>query len=145
MTERAASESGRSEPSRFAAAGPLPLGALWGAVAATLVLLSPWVAGWTRGLPPCVLKAMTGIPCPGCGTVRTAIALSHVDLSAAFALNPLAAVALLALVGGGLIAGVLAALGREIPRPTSYPTWVRLLAAGLILGNWAFILGAGRV
>ena len=121
------------------------LGLLWGGVAATLVLLSPWAAELGTGLPACLLKTMLGIPCPACGTVRTAMALSHLDVPAAIALNPLATAALLVLILGGLLAGGMAVLGSEVRQPAHYPGWLRVFATALILANWGWLLAAGRV
>ncbi|MEO6325751.1 MAG: DUF2752 domain-containing protein [Thermoanaerobaculia bacterium] len=121
------------------------LGLLWGGVAASLVVLSPWAASWGTLLPPCALKSLFGVPCPACGTTRSAIALSRFDLPGAFSWNPLATAALMALVAGGLVAGVLAMRGREVPQPVRYPPWARGLAVALIAGNWLWLLAQGRV
>ena len=43
-------------------------------------------------LPPCVLREMTGIYCPGCGTARAARRAMVGDLAGAFRYNPLAVV-----------------------------------------------------
>lgn len=42
-----------------------------------------------RGPPLCLLKAITGLPCPGCGLIRSLVALGHGDLGAALYLHPL--------------------------------------------------------
>ncbi len=39
--------------------------------------------------PPCPSRALTGLYCPGCGTLRALHALAHGRVGAAFALNPL--------------------------------------------------------
>jgi hypothetical protein len=44
--------------------------------------------------PPCPLRALTGLPCPGCGSQRCLHQLLHGNLHKAFALNPLLVLAL---------------------------------------------------
>jgi apolipoprotein N-acyltransferase len=113
-----------------ASAAPLALAAL---ASATLVLrvVDPAEARW---LPFCVLHALTGLHCPGCGTTRALHLLAHGDLSGALHMNaltlsliPLLAYATLRRIDLGgrprTIAGVVAiavvfAVARNIP---AYP------------------------
>lgn len=60
------------------------------AACALLVLRSPHVVG-SYGICP---SAMLGLACPGCGGLRGTAELLHGDVAAAWALNPLAVVAL---------------------------------------------------
>ena len=48
--------------------------------------------------PSCAFKGITGIPCPTCGTTRAVVYLSRGDVAAAFTMNPLAALGLMAAV-----------------------------------------------
>lgn len=59
-------------------------------------------------LPPCPLHATTGLHCPGCGSTRALAALVRGDLALAWRNNPLAMLALLALVPWGIRQGWLA-------------------------------------
>jgi len=52
--------------------------------------LSPFVIASALHLPICVWAIVLREPCPGCGMTRAAIALAHLDVDAALALNPLA-------------------------------------------------------
>ncbi|HOP80857.1 MAG TPA: DUF2752 domain-containing protein, partial [Armatimonadota bacterium] len=52
----------------------------------TLYLFNPAV---TRIYPPCPFNAITGLHCPGCGSLRAAHQLLHGNLIAALDLNPL--------------------------------------------------------
>ena len=118
------------------------LGLLWGGVAALLVMLSPWADSLASSLPACPVKSVTQWPCPACGTTRAAVALSHLDPLHAFFVNPLAALAWVALIGGGAVAGVLA-LG---DRPMREPDWrlsrtVRWLMVVGLLANWIYLVG----
>ncbi|MFD3486933.1 MULTISPECIES: DUF2752 domain-containing protein [unclassified Streptomyces] len=68
-----------------------PLGTLAGVVAAfTYVgLVDPNESGH---YPVCPLLSMTGLYCPGCGGLRSAHAVAHGDIAAAFGSNALAVV-----------------------------------------------------
>jgi len=39
--------------------------------------------------PLCPFKALTGLPCPGCGMTHAFLSLGRLDLAGAFAWNPL--------------------------------------------------------
>lgn len=79
--------------------------------------------------PACLLHKLTGLQCPGCGSLRAAHELLHGNLAAAFRLNPLF-VAALPFLAAWL---VVAARGRLRGRPTRFnlpPFW---LWAGVVL------------
>lgn len=69
-------------------------GGVLAAVAGTLLLhrFDPNAAG--SPFAPCLLHALTGWWCAGCGITRALHALVHADLPRAFAMNPLAMVLL---------------------------------------------------
>jgi Protein of unknown function (DUF2752) len=120
------------------------LGLYWGGVAAALVTLSPLGPRLAHGLPVCTFKALFGIPCPTCGATRAALALARFDLAGAFARSPLAAAAWVALIAGGLVAGVAALLGHGVPElPNRLPWWARLGVVALVLANWAYLIATG--
>jgi hypothetical protein len=62
---------------------------------------STW--GQERHLQVCLVKKITGLPCPSCGTTRGVIALLHGQVQTALWLNPLSTVALLAITGATLL------------------------------------------
>lgn len=81
--------------------GVLLAGAVW-----------PAVVGATGLGLPCPLRTLTGVPCPGCGLTTGAVALSHGQIGAALAANPVIlglgvtavlAVALLSLRAFGIV------------------------------------------
>jgi hypothetical protein len=95
--------------------------------------LLPWVLGaallgalYVFEVPVCPSRRLLGLPCPGCGLTRAAVALVQLDWTAAFALHPMVFVAL-PLVGW--LALHLAAGEARTPAP---PAWV-WIAAGIIL------------
>ena len=81
---------------------PLRLGApLMVAASTTLVCAAIWVGDPTTPhgpLPVCPTKALLGIDCPGCGSLRMMYSLMHGDLLAAARFNALGLVAAVLLV-----------------------------------------------
>ena len=114
----------------------LALGALSGAA---LVPFAPLLAPF---VPGCVFHAVTGIPCPACGSTRAVIALAHGDIGRALALNPLATTAIV--VGGA--ACVLAPFWVALrgPVPIVAPSLrLRVLLVVAIAANWAWLVLTG--
>lgn len=57
--------------------------------AAGLVLATVWNLDWYSDTSTvCLFRALTGLPCPGCGTTRAVSALCAGDFSTAWQLNP---------------------------------------------------------
>src|SRR5271168_302082 len=81
---------------------PLRLGApLMVAASTTLVCAAVWVGDPTipgGPLPVCPTKALLGIDCPGCGSLRMLYWLLHGDLSAALKFNGFGLLAVILLV-----------------------------------------------
>jgi hypothetical protein len=75
--------------------------------AAQVACVAAGVGGW-----PCPLKSATGVPCPGCGLTRAAVALLRGEFAAALGLHAFAPVLLLALAAFA-VAGLLPARRRE--------------------------------
>lgn len=107
-------------------------------------LLGPWLLSFAI-LPPCLLKSVTGVPCPGCGSTRAVTALLSLDVSAALAWNPLVALAALAGGLGLVVLAVRSLFGVPFPPfPNDLPRWMKLLLALLVAANWAYLLAVGR-
>ena len=106
-----------------------------------LVLASLWNSGLVEDGPIlCWFRALTGHPCPFCGSTRAVSALCAGDVSAAWSLNPL-----------GTIAFVILALFFVVPAPMQQgvnrlrsalppmPQWVMVSAIGaLFFATWAW-------
>lgn len=125
---------GRIEPGR-------QLGFIWGATVLVLIALVPFADSLASRMPACAFRGITGMPCATCGTTTAAVALAHADPLAAFRVSPLATVAWIGFVLGGLIAGVAAMRGRgvrELPRRVHWGT--RVAAIAVVLGNWAYLV-----
>ncbi len=114
---------------------------LWGVVTASVVVLRPFWLAAAPLLPACPFRAITGIPCPTCGSTHAAVALMHGRLGAALAANPLAVLAGVAFLAGGLAAPLWAALGwpvLDVPAPL--PRWLRAALVVVIVANWAWLI-----
>jgi len=116
----------------------LALGALSGAV------LLPFASLVAPFVPGCLFHALTGIPCPGCGTTRAVLALAHADVGAALAWNPLATTAIV--LGGAacVLAPMWIALRGPVPVVApSLPRRARWLLALALAANWAWLVATG--
>lgn len=79
----------------------------------------------------CPSLALTGLACPGCGSLRALNAITRGDLGDAWGYNPLAVLALVGLAVGWVFWIVRLARGR--PRQLVAPPWLLLLLAGVLL------------
>ena len=114
---------------------------LWAVMAVSSLALRPFWLALAPLAPACPFRTITGIPCPSCGTTHAAVALLHGEVLTALAANPLATVAGVVFIAGGLLAPLWAALGwpmRKLPSPL--PAWLRLGMVGLLAANWAWLI-----
>lgn len=104
---------------------------LVGAVGAILLrIFDPASSGI---FPPCPLHYLTGLYCPGCGSLRAIHQLLQGNLQAAWAMNPLTLV-LLPFVGYGLASEALLQFrGRGLPQPVLPAASIRALGAVIIV------------
>jgi len=85
-------------------------------------------------LPPCPLRALTGLPCPGCGSARCIADLLDGDLPAALDHNLLVPAALVVVVWAGV-----AAAARRAGHPLWDPLrhrWASTVVAVSIAAFW---------
>lgn len=84
--------------------------------------------------PTCPFRAMTGMACPGCGSLRATNRLLHGDVGAAFGLNALYVLMLpiLLYTFAGMAAEV---IGRPMPR-LRWPSWAGYALIGVIGLFW---------
>jgi hypothetical protein len=114
---------------------------LWGVLALSSLLLRPLWLALAPLLPACPFRVLTGIPCLSCGTTRAAIALLHGDPLAALAVNPLATLAGVAFIGGGLVAPLWALFGLPVPQfGTPAPRALRLGLVVTLLAGWGWVI-----
>jgi hypothetical protein len=97
---------------------------------ATLVTLGLFVGALlpmsllTTGVSFCPFKVVTGLPCPGCGMTRAAIALLHGDPGASFYYHPLGIPLVLTAVAIGLADGWYWWRSRQLGSRSAPPAWL---------------------
>ncbi|NIM07518.1 MAG: DUF2752 domain-containing protein, partial [Armatimonadetes bacterium] len=74
--------------------------ALGAGLAVAMVFLYKFNPAGTSFYPPCPFNMLSGLYCPGCGSLRALHQLSHGHLLAALYLNPLMVIALPFIVYG---------------------------------------------
>jgi hypothetical protein len=105
--------------------------------ASAVFMLFAFNPATSKLFPPCPFRALTGLNCPGCGTLRALHQLLHGNLRAAFRLNPLMLVSL-AWVAYAFAARALAATGRPLlPEMNFRGGWYWFYAA-LVVAFWVF-------
>jgi hypothetical protein len=116
---------------------PLNLGApLLVAASTTLVCAAIWVGDPTTPhgpLPTCPTKALLGIDCPGCGSMRMLYSLMHGDLFAAARFNALGLAALVFVVWAYLAWTYGRVTGRRITS-WQHGRWSAMVTLTLVLG-----------
>jgi len=117
------------------------LAALWSAAAIAAMILQPLLVALAPVLRPCTFRSLTGIPCPTCGTTRTALALYQLDLSAAFLTNPLATAVGIVFFAGGIAAlPWLLLRGPVISFGLRWSRWWTVAVATVGLANWVYLI-----
>jgi hypothetical protein len=85
--------------------------------------------------PGCTFHALTGLNCPGCGTLRALHQLTHGHLKAALHLNPLAVLAI-PFLGYMLLSELLnQTTGKRLPHVFKSRVWIWILV-GIIIAFW---------
>ena len=93
-------------------------------------------------LPFCLLREITGIPCPACGSTRSLLAWTHLDPSGAFFFNPLFFIACVGLAGWTAIRALETFTAvRVSPRIAGGVRRMPLLrlGLGLLAVNWVYL------
>ena len=110
---------------------PAAVGLAGVAAVATVAVVDPNEAGH---YPTCPFLAVTGLFCPGCGTLRALHALVHGDLASAVDLNVLT-VALLPVLVLAWASWFAFRVGRR-PAPLRVPTWTGTSIAVAVPAFW---------
>jgi len=94
------------------------------------------------GLPLCPFASLTGVPCPGCGLFRAALALAHGDVREALALHPLVLVAIPLGLAASLHVATARPKGRAARRALAALSGALLVAVvGVWLGRFCGAFG----
>jgi len=120
------------------------LAALWLVAALGAAVLQPLLARTAALSPGCPFHALTGIPCPTCGTTRAALALLGGHPLAALGWNPLATLAGIAFFLGGVAAPLWVFRGGQLPTlagPLSPAARWGIVA--VVAANWAYLIVRG--
>ncbi|PWD49601.1 DUF2752 domain-containing protein [Serinibacter arcticus] len=124
--DRAGPRTARSRPASFLRPGAVLVAA--GAALTVLAVRDPLTPGH---YPTCPFLSLTGLACPGCGSMRALYHLTQGDVAAMWAYNPLAVLAVVLLAGIWVAWVVRLVRGRERTRVA--PAWLLLtFAAGVL-------------
>jgi hypothetical protein len=101
--------------------------------AAALVMLRVFDPATSGIFPPCPVHYLTGLYCPGCGSLRALHALLHGDFRQGWAMNPFAMV-VLPFVAYGLASQILFQLrGKGLPEVMLPANWIRAFAVVVVM------------
>jgi hypothetical protein len=103
---------------------------LGGAVIVLLRVFDPAASGV---FPPCPVRYLTGLYCPGCGSLRAMHALLHGDIGRAWAMNPLMMVTLPFLTYGLVSEALLELRGSRLPEVMLPASWIRAFCFVVVL------------
>lgn len=97
-------------------------------------------------LPTCPFHALTGLPCPTCGTTRGVLALVDGRPLDAIAMNPLVFIGGVCLVSYIAVGMAVYARTGRFPEPTFSPrglVFARVLAGAVLALNWIYLIARG--
>lgn len=95
-----------------------------------LFFLNPAHSNW---YPPCIFHKLTGLYCPGCGTLRALHQLLHGHFLAALDYNSLMVLLLPFLLYSFFSYGMLIIRGRALSRIFIPALWIRILLVAIIV------------
>ena len=88
----------------------------------------------------CLVRAVTGVPCPTCGSTRSVLAIGKGDIAGAFMANPLVFVGgIVLLTLGTLQMGFARRVELHLSTGMRRAAWA--VAVLLFIGNWAYVIG----
>jgi hypothetical protein len=100
---------------------------------------------------PCIVKEVTGLPCPSCGTTRAILSLAHGQYTESVLTNPFAVV-----LAAGLMAfpiWIVVDLVRKnnsffrfynsVETVFAHHRWMALAGVAIVIANWAWNISKG--
>lgn len=102
-------------------------------VAVAVVMLRIYDPAGSGIFPPCPLHYLTGLYCPGCGSLRAMHQLLHGNLRAAWAMNPLTCILLPFLMYGLASEALSRVRGRGLPQVFLPAASIRVLCGVIIV------------
>jgi Protein of unknown function (DUF2752) len=103
------------------------------AFGAGIILLRVFDPATSALFPPCPLRYVTGLYCPGCGSLRAVHQLLHGDFHAAWAMNPLTVLLFPFLAYALAWEAAFYCRGLRLPQFTLPGMWIRALCAAILL------------
>jgi hypothetical protein len=100
---------------------------------AAIILLRVFDPATSRIFPPCPIRYLTGLYCPGCGSLRAMHALLHGELARAWAMNPLMIVMLPFVTYGLVSATLLEVRGNGLLEVMLPAKWIRAFCVVIVL------------
>jgi len=100
---------------------------------AAIILLRVFDPATSGIFPPCPIRYLTGLYCPGCGSLRAMHALLHGELAQAWAMNPLMIVMLPFVTYGLVSAALLELRGNGLPEIMLPAKWIRAFCVLVVL------------
>ena len=88
----------------------------------------------------CLIKGLTGVPCPSCGTTRALVSLAHGDVAGSALLNPFGL-----LLAGGLVVVPLWITLDLLRKSNSFLRWYSALERAFAKSRWIPLAGAALV
>lgn len=102
-------------------------------LAAGVTLLRVFDPATSTVFPPCPFRYVTGLYCPGCGSLRAVHQLLRGDFRAAWAMNPLTVMMSPFLAYGLACEALFYFRALRLPQFTLPGTWIRALCAAILL------------
>lgn len=100
---------------------------------AGVILLRTFDPATSRLFPPCPVYYLTGLYCPGCGSLRALHQLLHGNLQTAWAMNPLSVILSPFLAYGLACEAFHYLTEKKLPQLTLSAIWIRALCAAILL------------
>ena len=94
----------------------------------------PAIARWTDAA--CLVRGLTGLPCPGCGITTSLLALARGDAQASWSANPAGFGVAALLVGQAVVAIVAIRRGASGTGGLPWLAWLDRMAIGGLMAAW---------